>query len=259
MSKELSVRRHAFTLIELLVVIAIIALLIGILLPTLGSARETARQAVCLSNMRQIGTALTIYANDHDDVVPREAGSSGFDIGWTELLRPYIDEPGTELAFQDVYTRAQAYKCPSRGFEKHQVLHQQAGLVEGHQVHYVVNGLRFRSPGVVGIGLSSYKPPTRLTRIPFASTTPYMGEYSEDTNGVNFRNLYRAASTNVSVSIYYDIYVPVNIIGNANSRRIDPVRHKQGMNVLFHDGHVELVPGPETLVLSFWDDADYAR
>jgi prepilin-type processing-associated H-X9-DG protein len=53
--------------------------------------------------------------------------------------------------------------------------------------------------------------------------------------------------------------VPVNIIGNANSRRIDPVRHKQGMNVLFHDGHVELVPGPETLVLSFWDDGDYAR
>ncbi|MEZ6319232.1 MAG: prepilin-type N-terminal cleavage/methylation domain-containing protein [Phycisphaerales bacterium] len=60
-------KRRGFTLIELLVVIAIIALLIGILLPALGRARETARATICKSNMRSVGQFATMYALDDND------------------------------------------------------------------------------------------------------------------------------------------------------------------------------------------------
>src|SRR5438128_1676946 len=77
--------RRAFTLIELLVVIAIIAILAAILFPVFAQARAAAHRVVCLSNEKQIGMAMTMYASDYDDTLPGAAiGSQGAnkDGGW---------------------------------------------------------------------------------------------------------------------------------------------------------------------------------
>jgi len=104
-------RRGAFTLVELLVVIGIIALLIAILLPSLARARESAKNAQCLSNLRQLGTVYQFYANDYKDQIPigYEGGSP-----WTGyfICASGKDYPLMGCLFQGKYLDApQAFRC----------------------------------------------------------------------------------------------------------------------------------------------------
>ena len=70
-------RKRAFTLIELLVVIAIIAILAALLLPTLSRAKAAARRAGCVSNLRQIGLGVRLYAGDNGDLLPAAPNVTG--------------------------------------------------------------------------------------------------------------------------------------------------------------------------------------
>jgi len=82
---------HAFTLIELLVVIAIIGVLAGLLLPVLARSKSKAKQTACLSNMRQLGLAVIMYADDHDGLAPRSThGAPDSTQSWINTLKPYV-------------------------------------------------------------------------------------------------------------------------------------------------------------------------
>lgn len=107
-------RRAGFTLIELLVVIAIIAILASILLPSLQSARETARRAVCMNNLKQIGIALFMYANDYNGYLPAGYISS-ISHTWNGnlLLWPYIGTPKIPGYPADPIIGYNTFLCPT--------------------------------------------------------------------------------------------------------------------------------------------------
>ena len=102
-----SSRGHAFTLVELLVVIGIIAIMIGILLPTLNKAREAARASKCLNNMRQITIAIINFAQENNGWMPGRGGSNILPFNPAPGKNPFvgtadIQAPGDWIAWQRV-------------------------------------------------------------------------------------------------------------------------------------------------------------
>lgn len=115
--------RKGFTLIELLAVIAIISVLIGILIPTLGSARESARRTACLANLAQIGVGTQMYLDTESKGVlpvvrPFHSGEpgGGSDPSLLDVLSQYLDTPVPRRASPDedfVLGANSCYRCPS--------------------------------------------------------------------------------------------------------------------------------------------------
>jgi prepilin-type N-terminal cleavage/methylation domain-containing protein/prepilin-type processing-associated H-X9-DG protein len=118
-------RRSAFTLIELLVVVAIIAILAALLLPALKGARDRAKQATCLSQLKQVGMALLMYADENNAWLPLSEFevSPGAPQFWTTTIVPYLGHGindsfggwGNYLGGGWKYAVGQTFlRCPSR-------------------------------------------------------------------------------------------------------------------------------------------------
>lgn len=113
--------KNAFTLIELLVVISIIALLLSILMPALGKAKEVARKVVCASNLKQVGLVEQLYANDYNKWIPRYVptndwandGDVNFKQQVTTILPYSMHKPFYDFLRDSYDISGSIWRCPS--------------------------------------------------------------------------------------------------------------------------------------------------
>ena len=147
-------RKQAFTLIELLVVIAIIAILAALLVPALKNALESGRRTACMSNLRQIGVALRMYANDHEGVVPpnlRWDGPPADYNFWSNFLMAQSGTTygGLGLLYANGYAEyAELYFCPAQKEDVYGATYLKSDCIER---------LKNVSRTVAGASFSSYQ------------------------------------------------------------------------------------------------------
>ena len=210
-------KKRGFTLIELLVVIAIIAILAAILFPVFSRAREKARQTACLSNMKQIGTALMMYVQDWDETFPF-LGCFGCGTGPDAnnplctpqaKIYPYVKNTGV-------------YDCPS---------------ADMYKLVVVANGCARSDPSgwgwpfppeflgtSVDIGWNDRMYARKLASMPTPSETAVFTDAAMAFNCGGTRTVY----ANVCAAAC----TPAN-------RLRKNTRHSEGENIVFADGHVK--------------------
>jgi len=220
-------RRDAFTLIELLVVVAIISILAAILLPTLNKARDAGKRAACVSNLRQIGVALIMYASDNSSQAPPGetytahygTSSQPFSTAFGRLIGTYLPAPASCKG-------TSVWRCPAQ---------TDTTWLNETPWAWNTNSDTSRWRGTYSYAFRTRHPvngtmqnPANMT--PFNGTGPWPGVRITDGN----------------FSYAFD-HLPSPTAGYG---RI--TCHKAGYNCVFYDGHVQFFAGSEAEQIDYW-------
>ena len=237
-----SQRDKGFTLVELLVVIGIIALLISILLPSLNRARETANRVKCGSNMRQIGQAVLLYANENKGNYPRTIYVPGDGINgkstWDMNNGGAAQDPFTQgtktndimsaifllIRTQDI--TPEVFNCPSSNAEK-----DNYGSAAGASAQ---NKLSFSGPKNLSYSFVNVYPSANAVNNGYKVNTTVGAEFAI------------CADINPAGSTTYNgLITAMETSSQATMQKANSPNHQgQGENVLYGDGHAEFQQNP---------------
>lgn len=225
-----SIMKKAFTLIELLVVIAIIALLMGILMPVLSRARKQAWQTICRNNLRQIGAAAAMYAQDNDHTVPRGAQAANIDREYIWFLNfmPYLAHEKNTQDYRDV----NIFRCPAYPDKRQTVC-------------FVINGCYLedqddrtgREWNMAEFGRCRLLKYNRLHETVYLTDHAYLNggrPIIEDADNPELA----LCDVREAPDLPYERTRYGEVIKLNPSRRISAERHRKGVNVLYADWHV---------------------
>ena len=235
-------KKAAFTLIELLVVIAIIAILAAILFPVFARARENARRASCMSNLKQIGLGIMMYVQDYDEkyplaaIVSYETPPNGL---WYQNTR--ISPPNISWFWQQTvypYTKSdQLYYCPSAQFTTHPYSGQYGANAQVIQPYTPLSLAAVNSPATTYMAMDS-----GMYEIRIDSSVDYVnnptGSFWYIPGTAKFTGTPAASLT------------PYPLTGSGAADYESDGRHFDGNNVIFADGHVKWIK-----TATMWDQA----
>ncbi|MFI4912670.1 MAG: type II secretion system protein [Sedimentisphaeraceae bacterium JB056] len=244
-------KNKAFTLIELLVVISIIALLMAVMMPALGKARELAKASICSSNQKNLGSALSLYSTDYNGKIPpasvltSNAGDNGgvtpgpydpvekagFGRYWTGKIQGYLSESSTYNDSEDWMNSkgANVTFCPSSWpFNRQKLIEN--NLADQWQVSY---GMRYWIDPHKGN--SSYYQYKRLSSIKTAADFFLVADSHTFWYNAPFMGI-QPAFSNKGAEITEE--EAVSYAGTGPMLHAVHARHSGKSNLLFADMHV---------------------